>query len=1164
MTNKPQQILDLEKHLGFELTQVDSVDDIFQGRQKKSYLLDENNQVIGLNLYDCGLSDTSFLKSLTSLTSLHLFHNQISNISFLQGLTNLTELNLGGNIITDTSFLQNLTNLGLSCNQITDTSFLQALMNLTELDLSSSQITDISFLQGLTNLKELNLNENRITDISFLQDLTNLTELSLWNNQITDISFLQDLTNLTGLGLGYNSITDFSFLQDLTNLTGLGLSVIAITDYSFLLNFPNLTSLSLYRSPISDISFLQDLTNLTRLSLWENQISDISSLQGLTKLTDLCLRDNQIKDISILQSLTNLTKLSLWNNQITDISFLQDLTNLTELNLRENRITEITLDFLNKLPNLKRLDLYKNPIKNIEKEIIGSINCLREVRSYLEAQQKGVKKHFELKMILVGNGRVGKTSLITRWIDKVFDKQQASTHGIQIRQVDKNDLPRTADLADSIALNIWDFGGQDIYHATHRLFMRTRAIFVVCWDWETEHTPEQTENGIIYRNYTLPYWLDYAKELGDDSPIIVVRTKCEDSRFENEELKGKKELATQYGVKKFHNTDAETQTGYNGLERLVNKILNEKLQEHQGLNMPLQWWNVRQAIEKMRDNTTQRRNMMTHAEFTQLCENENLPLDTVDIFLHYLHNIGFLFYRKTYFIQEIIINQQWAIAAVYTLLDRSKTYFSTLRAKNGKFNLASLHEAWSAYSNEEQLLFIGFMKACYICFEIPAKNGEIWYAAPAFMAEEMSDGIAQNWDTPETDYFIRYEQRFLHYGNIQRFIVETHQWANIGEMWKNGTQLKDKQGNRALIQLIEPKKGDNQQPYIQVQVRGTDNPKMLLEDIRKRLEGILEGVAFTERVSVDGENFVLLYNLKQHDTRRNGTHIAAENGTQMEFGLFSAFLDRRDWEVEARNRGRDSDIMLSRLDFGFQNAPTTVINNYIQTENLAFNASQNATVNVIANNFVQNTYNIINEIRNNAIDVNDMEAMQARIEELQAALDAQLKIQDYAKYLEEIKNDWFPNRNRLHEETQNYLAKGLFYYENQKETNLQDYAAIVISMGKAVELELKLHIADTLTTQNLSNYLPLASTFPNIKNLVKNTKEYRFKFGEAYKYFVELKDASNESWFSIFSNTFIKPADVFNNSLFYEPLKKDADNSLPNMRNFAAHPQNDNAQNITE
>lgn len=106
---KPKQILDLEKELGFEIREVKTFNEFYD--RKKSYILDKEEEIIGLNLSYCDLKDISFLKDLITLEHLDLTRNQITDISPLQNLTKLKDLELLDNFISDFSFLKNLINL---------------------------------------------------------------------------------------------------------------------------------------------------------------------------------------------------------------------------------------------------------------------------------------------------------------------------------------------------------------------------------------------------------------------------------------------------------------------------------------------------------------------------------------------------------------------------------------------------------------------------------------------------------------------------------------------------------------------------------------------------------------------------------------------------------------------------------------------------------------------------------------------------------------------------------------------------------------------------------------------------------------------------------------------------------------------------------------------
>jgi hypothetical protein len=71
----------------------------------------------------------------------------------------------------------------------------------------------------------------------------------------------------------------------------------------------------------------------------------------------------------------------------------------------------------------------------------------------------------EGKLILVGRGEVGKTSLIKRLVENEFNEDESKTQGIRITNW------FLMHRANTFRLNVWDFGGQEIMHATHQFFL---------------------------------------------------------------------------------------------------------------------------------------------------------------------------------------------------------------------------------------------------------------------------------------------------------------------------------------------------------------------------------------------------------------------------------------------------------------------------------------------------------------------------------------------------------------------------------------------------------------------------------------------------------------------------------------------------------------------
>ncbi|TAE12199.1 MAG: hypothetical protein EAZ95_12720, partial [Bacteroidetes bacterium] len=674
----------------------------------------------------------------------------------------------------------------------------------------------------------------------------NLQALHLPGQKIHDISFLSGLTSLAYLKLSYNQIHDISFLAGLTGLT----------------------SLDLQNNQIHDISFLAGLTGLTSLELRNNQIHDISFLADLTGLTSLDLNNNQIQDISSLLGLTGLTSLYLSNNQIHDISFLAGLTSLNALELSSNQIHDISFAFLSNFPQLKTLSLWGNPIQNIPPEIFNKWNCLESVRRYFEDLEAGKVRVYQSKVVVVGNGRVGKTCLLKRWLDNTHNPDEPSTHAITMRAHFLPELAGKMGL-DHVQLNVWDFGGQDIYHSTHRLFMQTKAVFLVVWDWETEQTDTQTEvlptgEEVAYQNLSLLDWLDYVQTLGKGSPAIVVQTK---TALHKKRLPPSQNTieAKGYPVAQYVSVDsaldAEPQNGFKNLRFQIECVLEEQIQGA-CVDLPASWWRVQVAIQALQSKGEK---MLSLPAFADLCQTAGLPTESIGTVQSYLHDTGAFFYRQGLFHDQIILDQQWAISAVYTLFDR-QGLFQRLQ-RYGFFKGQDLIDVWQAsYKAEEQELFVSFMVSCRICMEISEKweeRGERRERVPLAQREYIAPQLLPDTDVPNVGklyrqgegYWVALSHPFLHESVMQEFILRTADYALRDNLRKHQI-LVEAQGDEAWVQAL-PKENK-----LLIRIK-EEKDKPILDKIRNTLADISKDITgIAESVSLNGVDFVPIEELK--------------------------------------------------------------------------------------------------------------------------------------------------------------------------------------------------------------------------------------------------------------------------------------------------------------
>ncbi|AXG71262.1 internalin-A [Kordia sp. SMS9] len=294
-----------------------------------------------------------------------------------------------------------------------------------------------------------------------------------------------------------------------------------ISNIDFIAKLTSLIVLSLSSNQIQDIEALSKLTSLTVLDLSFNQLQDIKALSKLTSMKYLDLFKNKIQDIEALSKLTSLEKLYLSNNKIQDIEALSKLTSLIYLDLYDNQIQDISA--LSKLTSLQYLLLNDNPIENVPETILKS--SPKELVRWLQLNEKAKAKKEEkvllhdIKVLLLGNTNIGKSNLLSYWeqwykdkkITNPYPEHSDSTHGLVYEELQKKGLEKPL-------LHIWDFGGQEYFHATHQLFFSPQALHVLLWAKNMSNTRVTGE-----QVFQLDYWLRCSEQLSkDESPIEMV------------------------------------------------------------------------------------------------------------------------------------------------------------------------------------------------------------------------------------------------------------------------------------------------------------------------------------------------------------------------------------------------------------------------------------------------------------------------------------------------------------------------------------------------------------------------------------------------------------------------------------------------------------------
>ena len=160
------------------------------------------------------------------------------------------------------------------------------------------------------------------------------------------------------------------------------------------------------------------------------------------------------------------------------------LKNLEILNLSHNKLTLLP-SFILSLKNLQSFSVARNPLKGFPKEVVERGD--KDVLAYMANMLGGTRKVYRMKLMIVGQENVGKTSVMKALKRKTEKKsiegeneRNVATDGIDIGEwVVKSSL---LEGEERLEFSSWDFAGQDVYYSTHHLFLSKRAVYVVVFN----------------------------------------------------------------------------------------------------------------------------------------------------------------------------------------------------------------------------------------------------------------------------------------------------------------------------------------------------------------------------------------------------------------------------------------------------------------------------------------------------------------------------------------------------------------------------------------------------------------------------------------------------------------------------------------------------------
>src|SRR5271157_2293461 len=525
----------------------------------------------------------------------------------------------------------------------------------TFLDLGKCGLSEVPAEVGeLVWLEFVQLNGNeRLTDLAPLAGLSALQVLHV-SGKVSDLAPLAGLSALQTLYVSGPQVTDLAPLAGLFALQNLYASGTQITDLAPLAGLSALQTLYVNDTQVSDLAPLAGLSALQRLDIRNTNVASLAPLAGLSALQTLYVNDTQVSDLAPLAGLSALQTLFARNTQIASLAPLAGLS------------------------ALKTLDVLGCPLTNPPPEIVkqGNAAILNYIR---ERAVLGVDHLYEAKILIVGEGGAGKTSLLRRLYqpDEPLPTESETTRGIAIY---RNEFKLKN--GRIFRLNVWDFGGQEIYHATHQFFLTRRSLYVLVDDTRKDYKSVSDEG--------FKYWLDLIEVFGGNSPTLI---------FQNEK-DGRSKAIDIGGIKHRYDNVKERYKG-----NLARGNAADKLREgiefyashlsHIGDELPALWIKVRADIEQLaakQPYVSVEKYFEVYGRHIEFDETKALLLS------RYLHDLGvFLHFQDDPLLaRTVILQNEWATEAVFRVLDDE-----TVKKSLGRFTHDDCGRLWRdpAYSD---------------------------------------------------------------------------------------------------------------------------------------------------------------------------------------------------------------------------------------------------------------------------------------------------------------------------------------------------------------------------------------------------------------------------------------------------------------------------------
>ena len=429
---------------------------------------------------------------------------------------------------------------------------------------------------------------------------------------MNDLYLLRTIEESTGIQFKQMKEIDYrddqaQYTYDQQNniITGIKLARRATKVPIAIFNLKNIEVLDLSLAKISEVpTQVTELSRLKKLNLYHTLVESLPvGISKLKNLENIHLGETPISHLpDELCQLPNLKKLTLWGTKIRELpSEIGNLKNLLRLDLSSCRlrafpesIVDLQIDFTTDDQTYDGAIRIVGTDVDDKKMLEYAKRGKHALASYFSSDEfKYPRYDYESKLILLGNGAVGKTCIVQSLLNNFFDMSQRKTEGIEISNLSLNIDEKKA------CVHLWDFGGQNIYHPLYTLFMSDPAIYMVVLNGRSDDKPDE--------------WLQFIHTFAPNSPVIIVINRIDENP--------RADINREYYLRKFKNIKRiircsckNSDTAEGRIDDLRQAIIDiVKGDERYKMNWKDSWLSAKRELEEIGEES------ISYSQYSNIC-----------------------------------------------------------------------------------------------------------------------------------------------------------------------------------------------------------------------------------------------------------------------------------------------------------------------------------------------------------------------------------------------------------------------------------------------------------------------------------------------------------------------------------------------------------------